>query len=56
MGKLEEKKQDFDFTEKTLEKTLQRMTNTLEKDDTFTITFRNGKILHVKVLKVETTN
>lgn len=47
---------EFDFTAKTLEEVLERMSQSLEKDDTFTITFRNGIIVSVKVLEVERTN
>ena len=47
---------DLNFTEKTLEETLERLTNNLAIDDEFTITFKNGKILRVRVIDIETTN
>lgn len=50
------KEKEFSFMAKTLEEVLQKMSTTLEKDDTFTITFENGIIVSLKVLDIEKTN
>lgn len=47
---------EIEISEKTLEKTLQKLSKKLKPEDTFTITFKNGVILTLQVIQVDTTN
>lgn len=45
-----------DVKNKSLELVLQALADELNVEDTFTITFRNGTIIEVEVLKITKTN